>query len=301
MPVAEPPGDALERLRTELGRLYGPGQGPAIDAIVAAVRSRVAALDDPAGPGHPDRGPHHPAAPGPRTWTERDAILITYPDQVRAPGEAPLATLHRFLRERLAGLVSAVHLLPISPWSSDDGYAVVDYSSVDPALGGWEDVAGIAEDVEVMLDLVMNHVSASHEWLAGFLADDPEYERHFIEVAPGTDLSSVVRPRSAPLLTAFPSARGDRLLWTTFSADQVDLNYHEPRVLARMAEVVMDALEHGASLLRLDAVGYTWKELGTSCLNLPGAHGLVRVVRAIVDAVAPGAGVVTETNVPQPD
>jgi len=291
MPVAEQPGDELERLRTELGRLYGPGHGEALEAIVAAVARR--AQPAPLGAADPPQAP--------RAWTERDAILITYPDQVRAPGEAPLATLDRFLRDRLAGVVTAVHLLPISPWSSDDGYAVIDYASVDPALGGWDDVARLAGEFEVMLDVVMNHVSSRHEWLAGFLADDPDYQRHFIEVAPGTDLTTVVRPRATPLVTRFPSPRGERRLWTTFSADQVDLNYHEPRVLARMAEVVMADLEHGASLLRLDAVGYTWKELGTSCLNLPGAHRLVRVIRAIVDAVAPGAAVVTETNVPQPD
>ncbi|HXJ64305.1 MAG TPA: alpha-amylase family glycosyl hydrolase, partial [Actinomycetota bacterium] len=237
-----------------------------------------------------------PAGPG-GTRAGRGAA----PRQVRAPGEAPLRALHGFLRDRLAGLVSAVHLLPVFPWSSDDGYAVEDFASIDPALGDWDDVAAIARDFDVMLDVVMNHVSASHPWLTGFLGGDPAFGRHFLEVEPGTDLSGVVRPRTTPLLTPFPSSAGERLLWTTFSADQVDLNYAEPAVLARMLEVVLDILGSGATLLRLDAVGYTWKEPGTSCLNLAGAHHLVRAVRSAVDAAAPGAAVVTETNVPQPD
>jgi sucrose phosphorylase len=178
---------------------------------------------------------------------------------------------------------------------------VVDFDGVDPALGGWDDVRGIAADFEVMLDVVLNHASAKNPWLAGFLAGDPEFQRHFIEVTPGTDLTDVVRPRAKPLLTIFDGAAGRRLLWTTFSPDQVDLNYRNPRVLHRMLDVILGYLDHGATFLRLDAIGYAWKDQGTSCLNLPGTHHLVRAIRAAVDAVAPGAAIVTETNVPQPE
>jgi sucrose phosphorylase len=241
-------------------------------------------------------------APGSaREWTERDAVLITYPDQVRAPGVAPLRTLRGFLRERLSGLVSAVHLLPIAPWSSDDGYAVTDHSSVDPALGTWDDVSAIAGDFEVVLDVVLNHVSSEHAWLARYLDGDPEFAAHFIEVEPGTDLSAVVRPRATPLVTPFSAPGGERRLWTTFSPDQVDLNYRNPRVLARLLDVVFGYVDRGAGLLRLDAVGYAWKESGTSCLNLPDAHRLVRALRAAVDAVSPHTAILTETNVRQPD
>jgi sucrose phosphorylase len=197
--------------------------------------------------------------------------------------------------------VSAVHLLPIAPWSSDDGYAVTDHSGVDPALGTWDDVTAIAREYEVMLDVVMNHVSSDHPWLGGFLRDDPEFAGHFIEVEPGADLSLVVRPRATPLVTAFTSPGGERPLWTTFSSDQVDLNYRNPRVLARLIDIVLGYLDRGAGLLRLDAVGYAWKEPGTSCLNLPGAHRLVRALRAAVDAVSPHTAILTETNVAQPD
>jgi len=277
--------ESLARLRGELVELYGTEDAAEVEAIVETVRGR--ATSSPA--------PRTPA----RTWSQRDAVLITYGDQIQAPGEPPLRVLHRFLRKRLSGLVSAVHLLPISPWSSDDGFAVVDFDRVDPALGDWGDVRRIARDFEVMLDVVLNHTSAKSPWLAGFLAGDPEFRGHYVEVAAGTDLAGVVRPRAKPLLTIFDGPAGRRLLWTTFSSDQVDLNYRNPRVLHRMLDVILGDLDRGATFLRLDAVGYAWKEPGTSCLNLPGAHHLVRAIRAAVDAVAPGAAIVTETNVPQ--
>ncbi len=283
-PPPETPGDPLRRLERELHSLYGSRAGDALDDITALLRRH--------GTGNPRPGG------GRREWTERDAVLITYGDQVRVPGEAPLGTLHRFLRRHLAGLVTSVHLLPVFPWSSDDGFAVVDHTRIDPGLGDWDDVSAIAAEFAVMLDVVLNHVSASHPWLAGFLNGDPAFGGHFVEVAPDADLSAVVRPRSRPLITRFASPGGDRWLWTTFSADQVDLNYRNPEVLVRMVEVVLGYLAHGAALLRLDAVGYAWKEAGTSCLSLEGAHRLVRLLRAAIDAVAPYVALVTETNVP---
>jgi glucosylglycerate phosphorylase len=286
-PSAAPTTDPAERLRRELHDLYGARHREPTDDIVSQVERFAAS--------RPSSPPN-----AIRTWTERDALLITYGDQVRRSGEAPLRTLHRFLQRRLSGLLTAVHLLPVYPSSSDGGFAVTDYSSIDPALGGWPDVESIARDFDVMLDVVLNHASASHPWLAGFLAGDPAYAEHFIEAPPGADLSAVVRPRARPLITRFPSPTGARALWTTFSPDQVDLNYRNPRVLERMVDVVLGYLGHGASLFRLDAVGYSWKKPGTSSLNLAGAHRLVRIFRAVLDAAAaPSAALVTETNVPQ--
>ncbi len=284
------PADSMTRLRRELQALYGAAGDEVLESITAAVERAAAGIHG------------NPSTAGPdarrRAWTEPDALVITYGDQIRAPGEPPLRTLHRFLRAHLTGLVDAVHLLPVYPWSSDDGFAVVDHTRIDPALGTWQEVSAIGADFAVMLDVVLNHVSGSHPWLAGFLNGDPAFDDHFVEVSPEADLSAVIRPRSRPLITRFRSPRGDRRLWTTFSADQVDLNYRNPRVLTRMVDVVLGYLAHGAALLRLDAVGYSWKEQGTSCLNLEGAHRLVRVLRASIDAVAPAVALVTETNVP---
>jgi len=281
-PLTELPSEPLRRLGRELDELYGDGSDEAFREIVTILRAHAAQRNTP--------------SPGRRTWTERDAVLITYPDQIRAPGEAPLRTLHEFLRKRLEGLVTAVHLLPIFPASSDDGFAVQDYSAVDPKLGDWGDVSAITGDFEVMLDLVLNHVSASHPWVRGFLDDDPRARDFFIEVRRDAELQGILRPRAHPLVTAFPGRDGERSLWTTFSRDQVDLNYRNPRVLARIVDVMLTYVAHGADLLRLDAVGYSWKELGTRCFNLPGAHRLVRVLRAALDIVAPPVALVSETN-----
>ncbi|MFL5799370.1 MAG: sugar phosphorylase [Actinomycetota bacterium] len=281
-PLTDPSSEPLRRLGRVLDELYGDRGGEAFREIVEILRAHVSRTAE--------------ATPGRRTWTERDSVLITYPDQISAPGEAPLRTLNGFLRKRLEGLVTAVHVLPIFPATSDDGFAVQDYTAVDPRLGDWDDVSAIAGDHDVMLDLVLNHVSASHPWLQGFLADDPSYRDHFIEVRQDAELQGILRPRAHPLVTAFPARGGERSLWTTFSRDQVDLNYRNPRVLARMVDVMLTYVSRGAALLRLDAVGYTWKELGTTCFNLPGAHRLVRVFRAALDAVAPSVALVSETN-----
>jgi glucosylglycerate phosphorylase len=283
-PAAAPPAGPGFRLERELQELYGPEAGGAQSGIRAAL-------------GRHGAGPAGPA--GRRSWTERDAVLVTYANQVTSPGERPLRTLHGFLRQHLAGLVNTVHVLPPFPSTSDDGFAVVDHTSVDPALGTWGELSAIARDFGLMLDVVLNHVSASHPWLAGFLAGDPRFARFFIEVPQEADLTRVVRPRSRPLVTTFASPEGPRRLWTTFSPDQVDLDYRNPEVLVRLVDVVLGYVAHGVSFLRLDAVGYSWKEPGTSSLNLDGAHRLVRVLRAALDEVAPSVALVTETNVPQ--
>jgi sucrose phosphorylase len=228
-------------------------------------------------------------------------VLITYGDQIQSSGEPPLRTLHRFLRSRMAGLVSAVHLLPISPWSSDDGFAVIDYSKVDPALGDWGDVSRIAADHEVMLDVVLNHASSRHRGWPGSSPATPSTTGTSSRVPAGTDVSTVVRPRARPLLTAFDGPAGRRLLWTTFSPDQVDLNFGNPRVLRRMVEVLLDDIEHGATLLRLDAVGYTWKEPGTPCINLPRTHHLCGRSEPRSTPSPPARRSSRRTNVAQPE
>jgi glycosidase len=225
-------------------------------------------------------------------------VLIAYGDQVHEPGHSPLSTLRRFLGEHTRGIVSGLHLLPHYPATSDDGFAVADFSAVDPALGDWADVGALASEYRLMLDAVLNHTSASHPWFTGWLAGDPAYDGFYIDLDPTTDLASVVRPRTSPLLTRFESARGPRWVWTTFSADQVDLNYGNPEVLLAVTRELLRYVEHGARMLRLDAVAFLWKEAGTSCIHLPQTHEIIRLWRTVLDAVAPGTLLVTETNVP---
>lgn len=235
---------------------------------------------------------------GEAPFDETDLILITYGDMVTEPGEPPLETLRTFLRQHTQGKVPGLHLLPHYPSTSDDGFAVADYAAVDPALGTWDDVEQLGADHRLMLDAVVNHTSASHPWFSGWLRDDPSYADFYLALDPATDLSAVSRPRTSPLLTEFDAAGGPRHVWTTFSADQVDLDYANPEVLLAVTAQLLDYVAHGARLLRLDAIAFLWKEPGTSCLHLPQTHEVIRLWRTVLDAVAPGTLVVTETNVP---
>ncbi len=228
----------------------------------------------------------------------RDAVMIAYGDHLRGPEASPLTYLHRFLADELEGTVSGVHVLPFSPYSSDDGFSVIDYREVNPELGSWEDLERLGQDFILMVDLVLNHCSAESEWFQAFLRDEAPYNEFFITIPPGTDTSTVVRPRALPLLHEFETARGPLLVWTTFSRDQVDLNYANPRVLLEMLDILLLYLQRGAQIVRLDAVAYLWKELGTSCIHHPKTHAVVRLMRAVLEEVAPWALLITETNVP---
>ncbi|MFQ5409008.1 MAG: sugar phosphorylase [Anaerolineales bacterium] len=239
--------------------------------------------------------------PHPRSFSERDAILITYGDMVRAPSAPPLAVLADILRRHVAGLVSAIHLLPFFPYSSDDGFSVIDYHTVDPALGDWSDIAALGAQFQLMIDAVVNHVSTQHNWFRRFCDNAPRYRDYFIVVDPATDLSRVFRPRARPLLNPAQTAAGRKHVWTTFSADQIDLNYRNPDVLLAVLEVLLFYVSQGASFLRLDAIAYLWKEPGTSSIHRPQTHRIVQLMRAVLDEVAPQVILITETNVPHPD
>lgn len=276
--------DWKARLERELVLVYGPGHGAPLARELAAraeaQRHRVGpeGFDDPA-----------------------EALLITYGDQVKCADEAPLAVLRDFLEHRARGLVSGVHVLPFYPWSSDDGFSVMDFLAVDPALGTWEDMRALGKDFDLMADAVFNHASVQGDWFARFHENADGFGQFFATVEGDPDLSSVTRPRTLPLLTEFETARGSRRVWTTFSADQADFNFREPGVMRALSDVLLFYLAQGARYIRLDAIGFIWKEIGTTCLHLPQAHALVRAWRALADGAAPGARLVTETNVPHAD
>jgi sucrose phosphorylase len=233
--------------------------------------------------------------------TEKDSILITYGDQVTSPAEKPLQTLSAFCRKTLNGVIGGIHILPFYPWTSDDGFSVVDYRKVDPPLGDWEDITAMKDDFRLMFDGVINHISAQSEWFTAFLKDDPHYSDYFIVVEDSPDLSKVVRPRALPLLTTFQTPSGEKHVWTTFSADQIDLNYQNPEVLLEILDILLRYVERGATFIRLDAIAYLWKEIGTPCIHLPQTHQVVQFLRAALDEVAPYVQLITETNVPHKD
>ncbi len=231
--------------------------------------------------------------------SETDVLLITYGDTLIEPGTPPLQVLRRFHQEYLHSTFSLVHVLPFHPYSSDDGFSVVDYFSVREDLGGWQDIQDLAGQCCVMADAVINHMSSQSKWFAAYLADDPAFAEFFVECDPNEDLSTVVRPRTTPLLTQYEDAHGkSRHVWTTFSADQVDLNFGNPEVLIAVIDVLFFLISKGARLLRLDAVTFLWKEPGTSSANLPQTHALIKIMRAAISSLRDDVVVITETNVP---
>lgn len=232
-------------------------------------------------------------------WSQADTLLITYGNSIcNVASETPLQTLHRFLSEHLQDTITGVHILPFFPYSSDDGFAVIDYLQVNPDLGDWEDISRIANQFDLMTDLVINHISSQSQWFQEFKQDDAPGRDYFITVAPESDLTDVVRPRNTPLLCPVETSAGLKHVWATFSHDQIDLNMANPDVLLEFLRIILYYLDTGARILRLDAIGYLWKSPGTSCIHLPETHTLIKLIREIVSLVNPSAILVTETNVP---
>ena len=230
-------------------------------------------------------------------WSEHDAVLICYPDQVVTDGESPLATLRAVLDEVKEGF-SLVHLLPFFPSSSDGGFAVIDHVEVAQELGSWEDIRSIAADNRVMADLVLNHVSSSHRWVEEFRRGLEPGSRCLKVASPQDDLSMVVRPRTSELLVESETDSGIKFLWCTFGPDQIDVNWAEPEVLIEMLRAVERMLDSGIRWIRLDAVAYAQKVVGTKCVHLQETHELVRLLRDLLAWNCPEAVLVTETNVP---
>ena len=231
-------------------------------------------------------------------WDEGDTLLITYADSLCAEGEPSLLTLRRFAEAHLADAVRIIHVLPFFPDSSDDGFSVIDYRKVLEDLGTWRDVERIGEIFDLMYDLVLNHVSARSSWFRDFERGIAPARDFFIEADPSQDYGAVVRPRSQPLLTEVQTPEGTRHVWTTFSADQVDLNFANPDVLFEFFDILFQYLTHGVRVLRLDAIAYLWKKPGTSCIHLPETHAVVKIFRDVLAMVAPRTLLLTETNVP---
>ncbi len=281
--------DPNARILHWLTALYGP-------AIAAETWPRLAALLDAF-----RRTRLQAVRPGAERLTQRDTILITYGDQISQADQPPLQTLADFVDAELADSISGVHILPCFPYSSDDGFSVIDHTRIDPALGDWDDVARLGRRYRLMFDFVANHISQHSAWFQAYRRRQAPYDGFFIEVDPAADLSQVVRPRALPLLTPVETSRGLRHVWTTFSADQIDLNYANPAVLLAMTEVLLHYVAHGAKIIRLDAIAYLWKEIGTPCIHLRQTHAVVKLWRAVLDAVAPQVLLITETNVPHAD
>ncbi|GAB6069147.1 alpha-amylase family glycosyl hydrolase [Thiomicrorhabdus hydrogeniphila] len=232
-------------------------------------------------------------------WSEQDIMLITYGDSVLEEGEKPLKTLKKTLDFYLKESVSMVHILPYYPYTSDGGFAVSDYEIINPDLGDWSDVTEISHDYKIMADLVINHCSSEHPWFKAFEAGDPKYQDYFVQASPTDDLSAVVRPRTTPLLRITHTPEGEKYVWCTFSHDQIDLNFANPVVLLEIMKLISLYIDKGASIFRLDAIGFLWKIIGTTCIHLPETHMAIQLMRALIEYRLPDAIIITETNVPK--
>lgn len=234
-------------------------------------------------------------------WDESDILLITYADSILNPArqdEKPLVTLYNFLKRRLQDRISCVHILPFFPYSSDDGFAVMDYLAVNESHGEWEDIQRISSEFKFMSDLVINHMSSRSRWFDNFKKRIDPGKDYFFEARPDADVSAVVRPRTSPLLNPVQTEDGERYVWCTFSEDQVDLNFKNPKVLLEFVNIIRHYLEYGVQIFRLDAVAFLWKEEGTPSIHLQQTHEVIKVLRLLIEHYNPQAVIITETNVP---
>ena len=231
-------------------------------------------------------------------WDQTDIAMITYGDTLTDGDEKPLQTLLRFLNDHVCGLVSSVHILPFFPWTSDDGFAVLDYSSVNESLGDWCDIRAIADRYRLMGDLVINHCSSRSAWFENFKAGVDPGRDYFMTAEPDDDLDCVVRPRTSPLLMPVETPEGTRHVWCTFSHDQVDFDFRNPRVLEEFVRIIRLHLDNGVRIFRLDAVAFLWKIAGTPSINLQETHEVVRLLRTLIEHAQPDCMIITETNIP---
>jgi len=269
-------------MKNLLSEIYGPGPAaqilPSYEAMI-----REHATDLVTAPCHLNQA---------RSW------LIAYPDHILGSGVTSLGTLGGFVTSRLRPDMDGVHILPCFPWSSDDGFSVMDYDDIDERYGTWADIERIGAAGNLMLDAVVNHASTQGEWFRAWQSGTPEFAHFFRTEDPQADLSAVVRARRHPLLTEFETSMGDLWVWTTFSEDQADLDYRNPELLLAIVRVLLNYARHGASAIRLDAVGFLWKKAGTPSIHLVETHKIVQLMRAILDATYSGVLLVSETNVP---
>jgi len=231
-------------------------------------------------------------------WDQSDIMLITYGDSIEQVEEKPLKTLHRFLREHCLDTINSVHILPFFPYSSDDGFSVIDYSSVNESLGNWDDISALCSDFRLMSDVVINHCSARSAWFNNFIKGEGPGSDFFFTASPTVDTSLVVRPRTSDLLRLTETANGEKYVWCTFSHDQVDFDFRNPKVLVAFVSIIRQYLDVGIRLFRLDAVAFLWKKLGTSCINLEQTHEAIRLLRTLIEHAVADAVIITETNIP---
>lgn len=276
------------RLADLVARIY-----PDLDADILA--SKIVEAFWPDGTKPRKRG----RVPGNSLWSEKDALLITYGDSILDGAHKPLDLLYDFLLRRMKGVVNGVHILPFFPFTSDDGFAVTDFRAVNPQLGDWADINRIGAEFHLMSDLVLNHVSSQGAWFNAYRQSQAPYDKFFFEASPTDDLRAVVRPRTTPLLQKVETVNGPRHVWCTFSHDQIDLDFRNPEVLLEFLRIIRLHVDNGVRIVRLDAVAFLWKEIGSKSIHLPQTHMIVQLMRMLCNFAAEPIILLTETNVPK--
>ena len=297
----------FERFFTELHdplhAVYGgdPRFPAAWDALLDLIASSAAARDPEL------RALDHEREITP-DWLHREQTVgyVAYVDR--------FAGTLRGVRERLGYLrelgVTYLHLMPLlrtRPEPNDGGYAVTDYGAVEPALGTIADLRDLATELRaagmsLCVDVVLNHTAREHPWAVAARQGDPRRLAFYRTFADRTEPDAYERtlpevfPDTAPGNFTFDPELG-RWVWTTFNAYQWDLDHANPEVFVAMAAAMLDLAAVGVDVLRLDAVPFLWKRMGTNCQNQPEVHDLLQAYRAAVRIVAPAVAFKAEAIV----
>jgi sucrose phosphorylase len=229
--------------------------------------------------------------------------LITYVDRLSGGG---LKALHALLRGPLHGLFGGVHLLPFffPIDGADAGFDPIDHTQVDPRLGDWADIRALTADVEVMADVIVNHMSSDSPQFKDFSTHGSQsaydglfltLDRVFPQGATEAELLKVYRPRPGLPMTYAVLANGERrILWTTFTSQQVDIDVTHPQGQAYLGSILRALAESGIRMVRLDAVGYAIKKAGDSCFMMPETFAFID--RFAAQARAMGIEVLVEIH-----
>ena len=232
-------------------------------------------------------------------WDSSSVVLITYPDSIYRKDESTLKTLTEFVKNRLSGLSSVIHVLPFLPSTSDGGFAVSNHEKIDDTFGNWNDLKDLSSKHKIMADLVLNHVSSSHPWVHQFIKSEDPGPSYIVSPSETNVWENVIRPRNTSLFTNINTKQGFKSVWTTFGPDQIDVDWRNPHIFLEFLKLLVRYITNGADWIRLDAIAFIWKEPYTTCLHLDPVHSIVKLLNKCLKIIKPSAVLITETNVPE--